>query len=173
MNKLILYKPLHPNFHIFQGFGECSPDICEIYKNMGLKGHNGLDCNRLGTYVEGAYVRASHDGEVTYAGIDSSGGYGVVLKTLEEFDYLGKLFYFKTIYWHLRKEIQVKVGQKVKVGDVLGYADNTGISKGSHLHFGLKPILLGENEWTWYNLEQDNGYFGAIDPASYLSNLSA
>ena len=59
----------------------------------------------------------------------------------------------KTIYWHLIKEIPVKVGQKVQAGDVVGYADNTGFSTGDHLHFGLKPQEKGENDWTWVNIE--------------------
>ena len=55
----------------------------------------------------------------------------------------------------------------------MGTADNTGCSTGAHLHFGLKPIAQGENDWTWTNSEQTNGYFGAIDPAPYFVGISA
>jgi len=168
MKQLILYKPLHP-FIISQGFGVKN----KIYSDMGMLGHNGLDCVRGEVQTAGSYVRAAHDGLVTYSGIDASGGYGVVIKSLEQFDYNGQLTYFKTICWHLEKNIAVKVGQQVKVGDILGFADTTGIATGPHLHFGLKPIAQGENEWTWMNIIPNNGYFGAIDPLPYLSPWTA
>jgi murein DD-endopeptidase MepM/ murein hydrolase activator NlpD len=37
-------------------------------------------------------------------------------------------------YWHL-SEILVKVGQPLKVGDVIGRVGNTGLSTGAHLHW--------------------------------------
>lgn len=122
----------------------------------------------------GKNVRAAHDGEVTFTGYDGSAGLGVVLKTLEPFEFEGKEAYFKTIYWHLNTgTVVVKPGQKVKVGDILAESDNTGFSSGSHLHFGLKPIARGEKPWTWFNLKQDNGYMGAIDPAPYWTGYHA
>lgn len=174
MKKLILYKPLYP-FTISQGFGQ---NLSPLYAKLGMKGHNGLDCIRgcIGGKcyaTDGSNVRAAHDGEVMYAGRDSCEGYGIVIRTLETFDFENKPTFFKTIYWHLKPDIPVRVGQKVKIGDVLGLADNTGCSSGSHLHFGLKPIAEGENEWTWMNINQDNGYFGAIDPLPYLDGKSA
>ena len=175
MKKLTLYKPLYP-FTISQGFGQ---NLSDLYKKLGMLGHNGLDCVRghlNGKYyeIDGAYVRASHEGVVTYTGIDSCEGLGVVVRTNEPFEYKGEETYFKTIYWHLKTgTIKVKTGDSVKIGDILAEAGNTGCSSGSHLHFGLKPIAKGENDWTWMNIEQNNGYFGAIDPLPYLNKLSA
>jgi murein DD-endopeptidase MepM/ murein hydrolase activator NlpD len=40
----------------------------------------------------------------------------------------------QTWYWHLSREI-VSVGQKVHVGDLIGYEGATGIATGCHLHF--------------------------------------
>lgn len=80
----------------------------------------------------------------------------------------------KSIYWHIKKgSFKVKVGDKVKAGDLLAEADNTGMSTGSHLHFGIKPVLKGEADWTWYNIEQSNGYLGAIDPEPYFNRFFA
>src|SRR5260370_31962867 len=65
------------------------------------------------------------------------------------------------------------VGVAVKAGDLLGYADNTGLSTGDHLHFGLKPQAEAEPAGTWINVAQTNGYLGAIDPTPYLNGRFA
>lgn len=173
--KLTLYYPMKP-YRPGGKFGVCPPGkVCEYYRNvLGLKGHNGIDvpCDT------GTPVYASHDGTVTFAGEDGSAGMGVVIRTHEKFDYEKGQAYFKTIYWHLKKDgIKVKAGQKVKAGDLIALANNTGFSTGSHLHFGLKPVYKGEKDWEWWNAEQDNGYKGAIDPdpyfVGYYGNLPA
>ena len=157
--KFLLEYPIQP-FEVNQFFGNKNP----IYNGLGIIGHNGIDLMA----IHGQNVYAAHDGEVSYVGVDNNEGYGVVIRTLEPFDYKDGQAYFKTIYWHLIKEIPVRVGQKVKRGDLIGYADNTGLSTGDHLHFGLKPQGVGENDWSWWNLEQNNGYFGAINPIPFL-----
>ena len=167
MSKFTLQKPLK-EWKINQEFGK---NFNTFYTEMGMKGHNGIDFYAL----DSTEVYATHDGRVTFTGYDGAGGLGVVIRTTEKFDYYntdtGKLepSYFKTIYWHLKKDtIKVTGGQTVKAGDLIALADNTGRSTGAHLHFGLKPIQKGENAWTWYNLEPSNGYSGAIDPMPYF-----
>jgi len=51
-------------------------------------------------------------------------------------------------YEHLKyKGVNVKVDQKVKVGDLIGFSGNTGLSGGPHLHFELrKKIGPGEED---------------------------
>lgn len=161
MSKLELFKPIKPEF-VGQGFGE---NLVPLYQELGMLGHSGIDY----PCPIGKKIYACHDGIVTYAGVDSKEGWGVVVRTLEKFSYKDGEAFFKTIYWHLLKDIPVKAGQEVKAGDLIGYGDTTGAATGSHLHFGLKPIAQGENEWTWANLEQQNGYFGAIDPMPYFN----
>lgn len=165
MSKLDLFYPVKKPLRINQGFG-VNP---QVYAQFGINGHNGLDL-----YAQTAdLVRATHDGIVVYAGMDNNEGVGVVIRTEKPYQYLDGEAYYKTIYWHLINDIPVKVGQQVKAGMVIGYADNTGFSTGSHLHFGLKPQAKGENDLTWWNIEQNNGYLGAIDPSPYWNNYYA
>ena len=168
--KFILKSPLKV-FRINQKFGE---NFNNFYKESGMLGHNGIDFHA----PDSTEVYATHDGRVTFTGYDGGGGLGVVIRTTEKFDYYnedtGKLepSYFKTIYWHLKKDtIKVTGGQTVKAGDLIALADNTGRSTGAHLHFGLKPIAKGENDWTWYNTKQKNGYLGSIDPMPFFEEL--
>ena len=164
--RLRLHNPLK---HIFitQGFGkDTAPEMLPIYQKMGLAGHNGLDYFAS----DGKPIYATHDGRVTFAGYDGSGGLGVVIRTNEEFESIdGVLSYWKSISWHLKKDtLLVTGGQQVVRGQQIAQADNTGMSTGPHLHFGLKPIANGENNWIWYNLDNQNGYHGAQDPTPYF-----
>lgn len=164
--KFELWWPIKP-LQITQGFGE---NANNFYKELGMLGHNGLDL----LAKDGQMIHAAHDGIVTFTGEDGSGGLGVVVRTKEQFWYKGGDCYFKTIYWHCQKNsFKVKPEDEVRVGDVLALADNTGMSTGTHLHFGLKPVFQGEQDWEWMNMEGENGYKGAIDPRPYFNGFFA
>lgn len=121
-----------------------------LYEALGLKGHNGLDI----PVNHGEPIIASHDGMVLEVGDFESAGLGVVLWNKEN--------NFKTIYWHF-KENHVKVGDVVKREEVIGLGDNTGLSSGDHLHYGLKETDNKGKTINW-----GNGFKGAIDPLPYL-----
>lgn len=162
MSKFELFYPVRPA-KINQAFGNLNP----FYKENGIDiiGHNGIDFFA----PEGAPIYATHNG-ICYPGIDSKGGNGVEIRTEEEYDYQEQKVRFKTIYWHLQKaDAVVKTGQKVEAGDLIGYADNTGLSTGPHLHFGLKPQVWDKENWIWLNPEQNNGYLGAISPEPFFN----
>ena len=160
--KLKLVKPIE-NWKISQFFGE---NINPTYAQIGLKGHNGLDI----PCPMGTPVRAAHDGVVVYTGVEANEGMGVVIRTHDAFDYNGGKAHFKTLYWHniYPDGIKVKLGQHVKAGEVIALSDSTGNSTGPHLHFGLKPVYLMENDWQFENAEHNNGFRGAIDPYPYF-----
>ena len=165
MSKLELWIPCKPT-SLNQGFG----NVLKVYTDMGLKGHNGFDYYA----PDNTIVRAAHDGIVTFAGEDGSGGIGIVIRTNDQFEYKDGYSYFKSVYWHLKPgTLKVTAGNQVKVGQEIARADNTGLSTGSHLHFGLKPVYQGEQEWQWFNAEQENGYKGSIDPTPYMTKFYA
>ena len=146
--------PFKKQYWFGQPFGNPAP----MYTNLGLKAHNGCDF----ACPTGTEIISVLDGVVEYAGEDTSAGKGVYV--ISQLD--GKSYRF--IYWHFC-EFRVSVGQQVKQGDVLGISDNTGLSTGPHLHFGMKPVEL-KNGW-WQDTEHDNGFNGAIDPFSFLPSV--
>jgi len=74
------------------------------------------------------YIVAFEDGKVTYAGYN--GSYGNVV-------YIDHGNGYQTRYAH-QKYLNVKVGQNVKKGDVLGYMGATGNVTGPHVHFEVR-----------------------------------
>lgn len=162
MSKLILKYPIEP-VKIHQGWGTYG----QWYRDNGIniEGHNGIDF----WGPDGWDVMSAHTGEVVFVGHDSKEGLGVTIRTTAMYEYKERYVYFKTIYWHLKEgSVLVKPGDLVKAGDVIAQADNTGFSTGSHLHFALKPIKVKGDGKTVYNIEQNNGYYGAIDPTEYF-----
>ena len=83
--------------------------------------HTGLDFRSS----IGDPVRATANGTVDTAGWN--GGYGKMV----EIDHGNG---FSTRYGHL-SEIEVKVGQHVKIGQIIGRVGSTGRSTGPHLHY--------------------------------------
>jgi murein DD-endopeptidase MepM/ murein hydrolase activator NlpD len=118
--------------------------------------HSGFLSHSVDFLVkEGTEILAACDGEVFDVKVDSDEG-GADEK------YLGnKYLNFITIkhdgeefsqYAHLRlKGACVNVGQKVLVGDVIGYSGNTGFSTMPHLHFHV--CIDNDSEIGWETIE--------------------
>jgi murein DD-endopeptidase MepM/ murein hydrolase activator NlpD len=92
--------------------------------------HTGIDISTN----PGDPVRATADGIVSFSGWNGGSGNLVVLEHGHG---------FSTFYAHNRA-LAVKVGQKVKKGDVIGYVGSTGYSTGPHVHYEIwkegKPV---------------------------------
>jgi peptidase M23-like protein/SH3 domain-containing protein len=117
------------------------------YAKYGLPGHEGLDIKA----PYGTNVYACADG-VVYQYYWSK-TYGWNIRIDHENGY-------KTIYAHLQKSV-VRVGDRVREGQLIGYADSTGNSTGSHLHLTLKKNGATVSGETNYPLD-------IIDPTPYL-----
>jgi murein DD-endopeptidase MepM/ murein hydrolase activator NlpD len=85
--------------------------------------HSGLDISTR----SGSHVKATADGIVSFSGWSGGNGYLVVLEHGHD---------FSTFYAHNKKNL-VKVGQKVKRGDVIAHVGTTGSSTGPHVHYEI------------------------------------
>jgi murein DD-endopeptidase MepM/ murein hydrolase activator NlpD len=108
-----------------QHFGE-NPDF---YKPFGLAGHEGLDLYA----PTNANVYAAADGEVYQVNHPPDHPYGLQIRVKHVVG--GRVY--RTVYAHLARAF-VSQGQRVKAGECIAMADNTGNSFGSHLHLTLK-----------------------------------
>jgi murein DD-endopeptidase MepM/ murein hydrolase activator NlpD len=97
------------------------------YAKFGLRGHNGVDFS----CVVGTPVKAVADGVVAWVD-DDPAGYGLYIRVWH------KALGVHSFYAHLSKQ-QVKKGDTVTQGQVLGLSGNTGNSTGPHLHYELRP----------------------------------
>ena len=102
--------------------------------------HKGIDIS----VPEGTNVYACEDGEVTIATNSESAGNYIAISHGN--GYVSK-------YMH-NSQLKVKVGDKVKKGDVIALSGNTGISTGAHLHF---QIERDENPVDPMTFKYDNG----------------
>ena len=142
-----------------QGFGVSGTQeyLIPLYNKYGLKAHNGWDwVTKSGSEVR--FEALDCYGKVTHTISDESFGNYVIIITED------KDGCFKHIYGHL-KSFSCKPGDILQSGDLIGLADNTGVSTGSHLHRGLKEAVLKGSIYITKN--KDNGYNGAIDIAPY------
>ena len=124
------------------------------------RGHHGVDI----ALRTGDPVHAAFDGTVRIAA--RMGGYGncVVLRHPNGLE---------TLYGHLSK-INVRHGQPVKAGDVIGHGGSTGNSTGPHLHFECRFLYQTfDPEWLLdfehyglrtHRLHLDKTYFGIRQP---------
>lgn len=141
--------------------------ITSDYKTRNKKrpGHNGIDLtsmNKSHTGLTLDYIVAIDDGVVLNVSYDSVSGHYVFIKHLSN---------LKSFYCHMKKgSIQVKKGQQVKAGDVIGYMGKTGCATGAHLHIGVRtvdnkhqdplPYLQGTKSLVAYT----KGTYEVVDP---------
>lgn len=129
--------------HIASGFGYRSDPFTKARKM-----HKGMDF----TARKGTPIYATGDGLVLKAD-NSLSGYGNHIEIRHGFGYL-------TLYAHLSK-YKVRLGQRVKRGDVIGYVGSTGRSQAPHLHYEVHKDGKVVNPI--------NFYYGTISAAEYVA----
>lgn len=139
-------KPSEGPYSI-NGFG------MRIHPVLGMwRMHEGIDIIAL----DGTPVYAAGDAVVRYAG-RTHGGYGAVVELTHGYGYT-------TLYAHLSK-IQVKVGQKVKRGELIGRVGRSGLVSGPHLHYEVRLNGRRQNPVDYF--------FDDVDAARYRAQLAA
>jgi peptidase, M23 family len=119
-DKFFLIRPL-PNARITSPF--TLKRFHPVLKRYRV--HLGVDYGA----PKGTPIKSAGDGVVKFAGI--KGGYGKVLIINHGGGY-------ETLYAHTNGFAKgIKVGQKIKQGQLVAYVGTTGMSTGPHLHFGL------------------------------------
>jgi murein DD-endopeptidase MepM/ murein hydrolase activator NlpD len=116
LSSLPVRKPLSGELEVASGFGVRSDPF-----TRSAAMHTGLDFQS----ESGAPVRATANGTVTTAGW--KGGYGKMVDVDHGNGY-------STRYGHL-SAIEVKDGQTVRAGQIIGRVGSTGRSTGPHLHY--------------------------------------
>jgi hypothetical protein len=120
------------------------------YAQFGLPGHEGIDIRA----PMGSKIFCVSPGEVYRVHLDARDhNYGIHVRVAHRNGY-------RTVYGHLQRALVTK-GQNVEAGTVLGTADSTGNSFGTHLHLTLKKAGPKREKWP-YNI---------IDPTPYLLPL--
>lgn len=178
-------KPLRP----FKIVNAISNNVCPVgsvpfYQAIGMLGHNGEDWSSV--HGEPVYfpVVAGVEWEAA-SEVDADGGIGVNVRSktpvaLEnlppqaqgslnlaraQYNKLGGKVYIYFKFWHLKSH-NVYDKKPVKAGDLIGWADSTGASGGDHLHWSMKI----SDETSWFCLDGDNGYVGAVDFSQWFEN---
>lgn len=117
--------------------------IDPIYRTRRF--HEGMDF----AAPTGTDIYATGNGTIQMAGWKQ--GYGNTVEINHGFGY-------KTIYGHMHK-VNVRAGQKVKRGEVIGLVGNTGKSSGPHLHY--------EVHFKGQVMNPTNYYFLDLSPEEY------
>ena len=115
--------------------------------------HNGIDIDG----DIGDPIKAAYNGTISGVGNDGKYSYGKWI-TINHGNGL------TTLYAHLSAQ-SVSVGQKVKIGDIIGYMGSTGYSTGSHLHFTVFASDTFSIQSKWYGAVPIGG---TLNPMNYL-----
>ncbi len=127
-------KQLTQQLSLYDAAPRAWPVTGRIYSRFGYDASRiavGANPNHKGVDIPTAYgtaVLAPQDGVVTYVGPN-----GTLGQTVEIRHDLG----WSTLYAHLQLQVPVKIGERVKLGQTIGYVGMTGYSTGPHLHYEI------------------------------------
>ena len=121
--------------------------------------HKGMDF----TAPRGTAIYATSDGVVIRADNRSS-GYGKHIRINHGYGYV-------TLYAHLSK-YNVRKGQKVKRGDIIGFVGNTGRSQAPHLHYEVIKDGIAINPINFYSGDLTPAEFEAMLEVASIENQS-
>ncbi len=124
----LLRRPFNPVARVTQNFGETSFAKANA-RRYGRPFHDGIDF----ALPSGTELLSSAAGIIIGTGntdlVPSCQSWG-------KWVLIRHAFGLTTLYAHLSLT-KVRLGQRIEMGDLIGYSGNTGFSTGPHLHFGV------------------------------------
>ena len=134
------------NTRVTSGFGNRMHPIYKI-----VKPHTGMDFSGS----VGTPIYATGNGVIEKSVFENGYGRHVVIN---------HGYGYKTLYGHLNN-FNVKVGQKVKRGDIIGFMGNTGVSSSTHLHYEVRKNNVA--------IDPVNFYYSDLTPDEYDALVEA
>jgi murein DD-endopeptidase MepM/ murein hydrolase activator NlpD len=130
-------------------------------RNNGTRAHQGIDL----ALDKGFRCYAVENGKIVTTSLEW-GGHGMIIMLQMNCPDKPQLHNRFAFYSHLSK-INVKIGQEVKAGAIIGLSGDTGnakgmdtVARGGHLHFEVRTERT-----------PGLGLTGRIDPLPFISNL--
>jgi murein DD-endopeptidase MepM/ murein hydrolase activator NlpD len=84
----------------------------------------------------GTPIKAAGDGRIVYQGWESGFGNTIIIKHNNE---------FTTLYAHMSRFANFRIGSYIKQNQVIGYVGSTGLATGPHLHFEIHVDNVARN----------------------------
>lgn len=142
-------------------------DLRRISSGYGVRYHPILKISRMHNGIDfsannGANIYATADGVVTQA--TGQRGYGKIVT-------IDHGFGFETRYAHMRK-MNVRRGQKVTRGQVIGEVGNTGLSTGPHVHYEIRKNGATVNPINYFHGDLSAEEYNILLERSSLENQS-
>lgn len=126
-----------------------------VTSSYGTRNHPVLNRSSFHTGIDlrgsrGTPTYATANGVVEFAGHHEGSGYGNLI-------IIHHAFGFKSMFAHMDK-VNVKVGDAVSKGDLIGTVGSTGLSSGPHLHYEIRYVQRTINpqrfmDWSLENYE--------------------
>jgi hypothetical protein len=153
-----IIRPIEP-FELTQEFGVNPKD----YARFGLKGHNGWDLKTKwpDTPKGQRYILSPWKSQFYARGNEGNDGFGIYFETITVLKNIYKLTFAHCL--------SVESFTQRNEGEAMGISDNTGNSTASHLHLTVKRGKMNAGKFVSDN--QNNGYFGAINPQEFFDEL--
>ncbi len=142
-------------------------DLTRLASGFGMRRHPILRTSRMHegldfTSPRGTPIYATANGTISSAGV--KGGYGNCVEINHENGY-------ETLYAHMSK-MNVRAGQKVVRGQVIGYVGSTGLSSGPHLHYELKKDGVKIDPISYFYNDINANQYKKLKEVAELSEVS-
>lgn len=128
------------------------------------KGHNGIDL----VGKDGCPIFSITDGTV-HTSTYESGGAGNYVSIKSTINGVER----RLLYMHLKYRSELKKGDKVKAGQLIGYQGSTGNSTGSHLHISIRNSENKNGDPFDYVTYQERGFCMKYETGVYKIIVSA